>query len=393
MKAALRILVAHQVRSARTGGMSRIMGFIHDRLAAAGHQVDYFCADDVPPAWQGSIGRRFGFPLLVTMAAADAARRGLAYDIINVHEPHALPLTFHRAAAGFPAIVVTSHGLERRAWMLAKEEARLGRRHLRAKTRLTYPLTSLWPASWGLRRADHIFCLSRDDRDYLVRWLRRSDDTITRVYPGAGLEYLNEARTYDTVDRILFAAAWRDDKGIADLVPAFVRLAAQHHALKLQVVGAGVPDSVVRGSFPAALQSRIVCLNPANEADMAAAFADAHLFLLPSLFEGTPLTLMQAMMSGLPVVTTSTCGMKDVIAHGESGLLVPIRSPDAIVEAVERLLSDRPLRERLGRAARERALAHYTWDKVAQPVEHAYLRLAQSRQVRKDPPYEYESQT
>ena len=153
------------------------------------------------------------------------------------------------------------------------------------------------------------------------------------------------------------------------------------------------PESVVRERFPAALQSRIVCLNPANDADMAASFADAHLFLLPSLFEGTPLTLIQAMMSGLPIVTTSTCGMKDVIAHGESGLLVPIRSPDAIVEAVERLLSDRPLRERLGRAARERALAHYTWDKVALPVEHAYLRLAQSRRVRKDPPYEYESQT
>ena len=46
---------------------------------------------------------------------------------------------------------------------------------------------------------------------------------------------------------------------------------------------------------------------------MAAAFAAADLFLLPSLFEGTPLTLMQAMMSGLPIVTTATCGMKDVL--------------------------------------------------------------------------------
>ena len=107
---------------------------------------------------------------------------------------------------------------------------------------------------------------------------------------------------------------------------------------------------------------------------MAAAFREADLFLLPSLFEGTPLTLIQAMMSGLPVVTTSTCGMKDVIANGDTGLLIPIRSPDAIVAAVEGLMADRSLRERLGRAAQSAALDRYTWDRVAEPVEEAYIR-------------------
>ena len=108
---------------------------------------------------------------------------------------------------------------------------------------------------------------------------------------------------------------------------------------------------------------------------MAAAFAAADVFLLPSLFEGTPLTLIQAMMSGLPVVTTATCGMKDVIQDGETGLLIPVRSPAAIEGAVSRLLVDRELRERVGRAARAAALASYTWDRVAVPVEDAYLRL------------------
>lgn len=110
---------------------------------------------------------------------------------------------------------------------------------------------------------------------------------------------------------------------------------------------------------------------------MAAAFRDADLFLLPSLFEGTPLTLIQAMMSGLPIVTTSTCGMKDVIDSG-TGLLIPIRSPEAIVAAVDRLMADRGLRERLGRGAQLAALDRYTWDRVAQPVEDAYLRVREA---------------
>ena len=112
---------------------------------------------------------------------------------------------------------------------------------------------------------------------------------------------------------------------------------------------------------------------------MASAFAEADLFLLPSLFEGTPLTLMQAMMSGLPIVTTNTCGMKDVIVDDVSGRLVPIRSPQEIVSTVQQLASDCDLRARLGRAARAEALQHYTWDRVATPVQQVYERLNECR--------------
>lgn len=375
MTPSLRILVAHQVETGRTGGMSRIMGFIHDRLVGHGHVVDYFCAADVPPRWRTGPGRRFAFPWLVRRVAALAARQRTPYDIVNVHEPHALPLTVRRGAIGSPAVVVTSHGLERRAWALAKEEERLGRSSIAMKTRLTYPLTSLWPASRGLRRADHVFCLNSDDRDYLIRWFGRSPESITRIFPGADLSYSSAPRSYEVAGLMLFAAAWRDNKGTADLVPAFVRLAGRHPSLTLLVVGAGVPDSLIRRSFPSGLHDRIVCEAPETEEGTIAAFARADLFLLPSLFEGTPLTLVQAMMSGLPIVTTATCGMKDVIADDVSGLLVPTRSPDAIVLAVDRLLNDSSLRERLGRTARKEAIARYSWDAVAVPVEEAYLRL------------------
>jgi glycosyltransferase involved in cell wall biosynthesis len=108
---------------------------------------------------------------------------------------------------------------------------------------------------------------------------------------------------------------------------------------------------------------------------MASTFSRADLFLLPSLFEGTPLTMMQAMMSGLPIVTTATCGMKDVIDDEMTGLLIPIRSPDAIVTAIERLLNSPALRRSLGVAARAVALKRYTWDQAAAPVLHAYQAL------------------
>jgi glycosyltransferase involved in cell wall biosynthesis len=376
----MRILVAHQVPGARTGGMSRLMAFIHDRIESAGHEVEYFCADDVPAAWGGWWGRRVSFPVAVRAKAIEANRSGRPYDIVNVHEPSAAPLVLARRAHA-ASVVVTSHGLERRAWELAKEEGQLGREAPRWRTRLTYPATALWPGDYALRRADHVLCLNDDDRQILVDDMHRSPASVTRVYPGADdiYAFASETRDYRRATRLMFAGTWRKNKGTEDLVPAFVALADRHGDIALHVIGAGVSADVVRAQFPERVRARIHCQTPEDDVAMAAAFAAADVFLLPSLFEGTPLTLMQAMMSGLPLVTTATCGMKDVIADQQTGLLVPIRSPQAVVAAVEKLCADQSLRTRLGVAARAEARTRYTWDHSAEPVLRAYEALMRAR--------------
>jgi glycosyltransferase involved in cell wall biosynthesis len=376
----MRILVAHQVPRARTGGMSRIMAFIHDRLESAGHAVEYFCADDVPASWAGWWGRRVSFPIAIRAKTIEADRRGRPYDIVNVHEPSAAPLLIGRRAHA-AAIVVTSHGLERRAWELAKDEGRFGRETPGWRTRLTYPPSALWPADLALRRADHVLCLNDEDRQVLINNLHRAPTSVTRIYPGADQIYAlaSEPRDYSRASRVMFAGTWRKNKGVEDLVPAFVALAERHSDLTLHVIGAGVPPDVVREQFPAAIRDRIHCDTPQDDVSMAAAFAAADLFLLPSLFEGTPLTLIQAMMSGLPIVTTATCGMKDVIVDWQNGLLVPIRSPQALVTAIDALRVNRSLRAQLGKAARAEARVRYTWDRAAEPVLRAYETVMRAR--------------
>jgi glycosyltransferase involved in cell wall biosynthesis len=376
----MRILVTHQVPRARTGGMSRLLTFIHDRLEAAGHDVDYFCSDDVPASWAGWWGRRVSFPMAIRARAIDADRSGRPYDIVNVHEACAAPLLIGRRAHA-AAVVITSHGLERRAWELAKEEGRLGREAPGWRTRLTYPPTALWPGDLALRRADHVFCLNDEDRQILVNRVGRAPASVTRVFPGADEIYAAaaEPRNYSRAARVMFAGTWRKNKGIEDLVPAFVALAGRHPDITLHVVGAGVSPGVVHAQFPESLRGRIYCETPQDDVAMAAAFAAADLFLLPSLFEGTPLTMIQAMMSGLPIVTTATCGMKDVIADQQTGLLVPIRSPQALVTAIDTLRTNRSLRMRLGQAARAEARARYSWDQSADPVLRAYETVMRTR--------------
>ena len=159
-------------------------------------------------------------------------------------------------------------------------------------------------------------------------------------------------------------------------------IAQQRPETTLTVLGAGVSEDAVRRAFPEAVRQRIRCAEAGTEGETAAVLASCDVYVLPSLFEGTPLTLMEAMTSGLPIVTTATCGMADVIQNGRNGLLIPIRSPQAIVTATERLLSDAGLRAALGKAARDDALRHYTWEQVARPVEEVYMRLCAARALR-----------
>ncbi len=356
------------------------MGFIHDQLVRVGHMVEYFCAEDVPARWTGRLARLL-FPVLVLRHAVAVARSGRPYDLINIHEPAAAPMATFKAAAGNPVVVVTSYGVEQRGWEIALEEARRRRGGPTLKTRLVYPLTSLWQSRVGLGRADHVFCLNSEDHDYLIRHMGVPRDRMTRIFSGADPSYATVAkgRDYRGATRLLFAGTWLKRKGIEDVVPAFETLVARCPELSLTVFGAGAPESTVQSAFRPEIRSRVSCVQTISDAETAAVFAAADVYLLPSLFEGTPLTLIEAMMSAMPIVTTATCGMKDVIQDGNNGLLVPIRSPGAIVAAVERLIGDVGLRARLGRAAQTEALEKYTWDRVAQPVRVVYEGLGGRR--------------
>jgi glycosyltransferase involved in cell wall biosynthesis len=374
--ARLRILVAHNVPAARTTGMSRIMTFSHDPLVAQGHTVDYVTTESIPTVYNGRWGR-FTFPWYLYQKVRQAAINGQPYHIVNVHEPSGLWLVLRRSKLGGAKIVAMTHGVENRAWQLALTEHRLGRSGPSGKSRLIYPTTSLWQSYLTLSRANHICCLNFEDHTYLQHWLRRPASQITRIYPAAAPIYAQAAvnRDYQRATRLLFAATWRKNKGIEDLVPAFTQLAQRFPQLQLVGLGLGISESTFRAAFPASCQSQLIYRQTANDLATAAEFAAADIFLLPSLFEGTPLTLMEAMLSGLPIVTTATCGMKDVIKDQDNGLLIPLRDPAAIEASISKLLINPDLRARLGRQAQQDAQTFYSWEKTAQVMQQLYETL------------------
>ncbi len=365
--------------------MARLSESLHTALEAFGWETEYFTADDVKEVGSPRL-RRHAFTWYARRHARMAFLQGKPYSIINVHEPAGAAIVLGTSRLGGPALVAMSYGVEQRYWELRLRRDVGGPEPPTLKERIAVPLLSLWQSRLTLRKVDRVLCSNEEDRAFLESRLHLDRSRITRIVPGAGPEFSSAAsrRLYDrTCTRLLFSGSWIERKGIRQLIEAFPVLAFKHPDLQLGVLGAGVPTSQVHAEFPESLHSRIDVLPPLSHKECAEVLLDYDIYLLPSFFEGTPLTLIEAMYTGIPVITTATAGMKDVVEDGQNGLLIAPGNSAGIVAAVERLMMDANLRERLGRQGFADATSKYTWRAAAETVDNLYSGLLQPSMMRK----------
>lgn len=170
------------------------------------------------------------------------------------------------------------------------------------------------------------------------------------------------------------------------LVLTLARLSEQKGLSYLLRAAVHVPEAAfaVAGEGPgrAALEAEAAALGVADRVrflghreDAPALLAACDLFALPSLYEGLPLSVLEAMAAGKAVVATAIPGVDEAVADGTTGLLVPPADPEALAEAVRALLADPARRLRLGAAGAERARTHFATASTTRAVEAAYERV------------------
>ncbi len=121
--------------------------------------------------------------------------------------------------------------------------------------------------------------------------------------------------------------------------------------------------------LPADARARIRLHGKRPHGELPGFYRRADVLVVPSLSEGFGKPAAEAMASGLPVVAARAGGIPEVVADGETGLLVPPNDPAALAEAVARVAADPALRARLGAAGRTRAEEHFSYDRIAREVE------------------------
>ncbi len=113
------------------------------------------------------------------------------------------------------------------------------------------------------------------------------------------------------------------------------------------------------------IAKRVTFLGWQSRTDLIEQYKKASLFLFPSRHEGMPNALLEAMASGLPVIATCIAGNEELVADGETGILVPSEDVDALGVAIRKLLTDGVLRQQMGLASRRRVEENYSWESTA----------------------------
>jgi colanic acid/amylovoran biosynthesis glycosyltransferase len=166
------------------------------------------------------------------------------------------------------------------------------------------------------------------------------------------LEFAVKDTTADTSSgriRILCVGRLTPEKGQSLLVDATARLVAEGSPVELVFVGWGPSLPELQADVRRRrLDDRVAFTGALGQDQLAAAFAAADIFCLPSFAEGVPVVLMEAMATGLPVVSTVIAGVPELVRHNESGILVPPGRPDLLAAALQRLVDDPSERVRLG---------------------------------------------
>lgn len=171
-------------------------------------------------------------------------------------------------------------------------------------------------------------------------------------------------------------ATLKEQKGHRFLVEAATWVVREYPNLHILFIGDGPLRQELRGQVQACgLDRHIHFLG--NRQDVPDLLAASDCFVLPSLWEGLPLALLEAMASGLPVIATEVSGTKQVVVPGETGLLVPPGDADQLREAVFRLLSDPSRAKAMGAAAQASVSASFGAGRHA--ADHIGLYRRESR--------------
>ena len=150
-----------------------------------------------------------------------------------------------------------------------------------------------------------------------------------------------------------FVGRFTRDKGISELYRAFVAVREQHSMLRLLLVGDFEAGDPVPADVRQAIESDHAVIRTGFVRDVAPFYHLMDICVLPTYREGFPGVPLEAQAAGVPVITTDATGAMDSVLHGKTGLIVPVGNVDALSAAIDRLLSDPPLRKRMGEAGCE----------------------------------------
>jgi glycosyltransferase involved in cell wall biosynthesis len=359
----MRIVLASCIADSVTTGMGKWTDRVAAALRVRGHAVQCLYAQDL-----GNAGSRAGRLLFGARLARRLADESREIDVAVIHEPYALESALLQLTGSVP-VVVMSHGLEIRIIRDLAAAAEVGLAEVGARNLWRHELF------WGLRErlafrlARRSLCLAEVDRTFLVNQLHVGGHRVTAFVNGVDPAPF-------TVDAglgrdVLFIGSWIPEKGSRTLPRLWREVRRLRPESTLVLAGTGADAASVRADFDPIDRDSVGVLTAFSAAeDLRPVVERAALLVLPSLREGSPLALLEAMSYGLPVVASRVGGVPELIEEGKEGHLFPPLRPEDAAGLIVELLNNPARRQEFGLAAMARA-TKASWEKAAGVVETA----------------------
>jgi glycosyltransferase involved in cell wall biosynthesis len=371
----LRILIAIGVPRQKEAGAAGVALNHARELEKLGHSVECWFLDDV-----------FKKPVKLKRFEAFAFSLAIAkririnpdkFDVANIHAPWGCVYGLQRKmffSDRTPPYVLTMQGSEERFVEAMRRENQKGNAtNFGWKNRLWHRIYHQTMYDIAIRTADYGAVANREAWILAELKYRRKSGEFWYVPNGTEESFFCDRQYPEKLSmKLLYVGTWIDRKGVSYLADAFRLVCEKNPNVELTVAGCSVSQEKVRNSFSPAIREKIAVIPFVDRREMPAIYASHDVFVFSSLVEGMPLTLLEAMASGMPVVTTNNSGMADIVEDEFNGLLVESANAQELAKAIEVLLDSSDLRKQVGQAAQSTA-KRYTWKEVVRKMDKVLL--------------------
>ncbi len=185
------------------------------------------------------------------------------------------------------------------------------------------------------------------------------------------------------VEGFQFLAVGRlvEQKGLEYLLKAASILAKQKSKFTIKIVGGGHQENYLKALVgDLEISEYVDFLGRVSDEELDRLYLDSSAYVLPSTWEGLPLTLLDAWGSGLPVVTTDVGGIMEVAKHDENAIVVSAKDPKTLAEAMDRVMDDSKLADTIAKAGNDLVRAEYSWATIAKRTLAVYERVLAGRE-------------
>jgi L-malate glycosyltransferase len=227
---------------------------------------------------------------------------------------------------------------------------------------------------WTSSRFDKVVAVSNSIWPYIQQDRGMDPGRIQTIYYGVDLRKYATAEPHRERSSYVFGTAARlvHQKGHTYLLDAIPDVLADYPQASWVFAGTGDKEAELQEKCrKMQLESRVTFLGRRN--DVPELLADWDAFILPSLWEGFPNVLLEAMARCRPVIATRVEGSEELVVHEQTGLLVDKQNPAALAQAMKQILADRERSEAWGRAGRKRVEDHFSVGKQIMEFEELYL--------------------